>query len=56
MKPEIKYELWKNDVVQRARELHKAALGVGRNGIQALEDLHAAQKLLWNVLEREPEL
>lgn len=54
--PELRYELWKNQVLQRARELHKAALGVGKNGIQALDDYHAAHKLLWNVLEREPEL
>jgi hypothetical protein len=54
MTPEIKYELWKNDVVQRARELYAAANAVGKKGIAGMDDYHQAHKMLWNVLEREP--
>lgn len=54
MTPEIKYELWKNDVIQAARELVKSAKGVGRTGLIALADYHDAQRRIWDVMEREP--
>jgi hypothetical protein len=54
MKQEIRYELWKNEVITRARELHAAAKGVGVSGIAAIDVYHDAHKRLWHVLEREP--
>ena len=56
MTPEIKYELWKNDVIQAARELVKAGKGVGSGstGLMALANYHDAQRRIWDVMEREP--
>jgi hypothetical protein len=52
--PEIRYELWKNDVIQRARELYQTAQGVGHTGILAIDLYNAAHHRLWEVFEREP--
>ncbi len=54
MTPEIKYELWKNSVVQAARELVAAGKGFGKTGLMAVASYHDAQRLLWEVVEREP--
>ncbi len=54
MKPEIKYELWKNDVVQAARDLFNSAKQVGTTGIAALDAYTVLHHKLWEVMEREP--
>lgn len=54
MTPEIKYELWKNAVIQAARELVKAGKGVGETGLMAIAAYHDAQRRLWEAVEREP--
>jgi hypothetical protein len=56
MKSEIKYELWKNSVIEAARALHKAAHGVGVTGIRALDTYNEAHHKLWEVMAREPKL
>ena len=54
MTPEIKYDLWKNAVIQAAREVVMTGKGVGKTGLLALAQYHDAQRHLWETVEREP--